>query len=94
MRVWPGLVFAALLTACTANAPPERLVFGVSGDRVAEASTPEADAEMRRFLDWKLNQICTLGYDTVNVETLAAEENRQIVNENVRCSPYTHVRLF
>ncbi len=95
MRVWTtALVVAASVAACTTNAPPERLVFGVSGDRVAVASTPEADAETRRFLDWKVNKICTLGYDTVKVETLAAEENRQIVNENVRCSPYTHVSPF
>ncbi len=94
MRVWPSVVLATLLAACTTSAPPERLVFGVSADRPAEASTPTADAEMRRFLDWKVNQICTLGYETVKVETLPAEENRQIVDEDVRCNPYTHVSLF
>ncbi len=44
---------------------------------------------MRQFLDWKLSQICTLGYDTVKVETLAAEADKQIVDEEVRCKPYT-----
>ncbi|HEX7970294.1 MAG TPA: hypothetical protein VF502_18875 [Stellaceae bacterium] len=94
MRVWPSVAVAALLAACTTNAPPERLVFGVSGDRPAGSSSSEADAEMRRFLDWKVNQICTLGYETVKVETLPAEDDKQIVDEDVRCDPYTHVSLF
>lgn len=93
MRIWPSFIVVALLAACT-SAPPERSVFGVSGDRLAGASSPEADAEMRRFLDWKVSQTCTLGYDTVNVQTLAAEDNKQIVNENLRCHDYTHARLF
>jgi len=49
---------------------------------------------MRRFLDWKVSQICTLGYDTVKVETLAAEQDMQIVDEELRCKPYRHVSLF
>ncbi len=94
MRAWPSVAVAALLAACTTSAPPERLVFGVSGDRVAGASSAEADAEMRRFLDWKVNQICTLGYETVKVDTLPAEEDKQIVNEDLRCDQYTHVSLY
>ncbi|HET7594089.1 MAG TPA: hypothetical protein VFK49_01485 [Stellaceae bacterium] len=94
MRAALGFVFALLLTACTTTAPPERLVFGVSGDRPSASTGAESDAEMRRFLDWKVSQICTLGYDTVKVETLGAEQDLQIVDEELRCKPYTHVSLF
>ena len=93
MRIALSLVFVLSLAACT-SAPPERLVFGVSGARQAGAATPEADAEMRRFLDWKVSQICTLGYDTVKVETMAAEQDMEIVDEELRCKPYWHVSLF
>ncbi|HJT09131.1 MAG TPA: hypothetical protein VJ747_19515 [Stellaceae bacterium] len=93
MRVALSLVFVLLLAACTSG-PPERLVFGVSGARPAGNADAQGDAEMRRFLDWKVSQICTLGYDTVKVETLAAEQDTQIVDEELRCKPYRHVSLF
>jgi len=95
MRIALSLVCVLLpLAACTTTAPPERLVFGVSGARPAGNSDADNDAEMRRFLDWKVSQICTLGYDTVKVETLAAEQDTQIVDEELRCKPYRHVSLF
>ena len=95
MRIALSLVCVLLpLAACTTTAPPERLVFGVSGTRPAGNSDADGDAEMRRFLDWKVSQICTLGYDTVKVETLAAEQDTQIVDEELRCKPYRHVSLF
>jgi hypothetical protein len=87
MRFSLLLAVAAMLAACT-TAPPERLVFGVSGERAAGSASEAADAEMRRFLDWKANQICTQGYETVKVDTLAAEEDQQIVDEELRCRPY------
>lgn len=93
MRITLSLVFVLLLAACT-SAPPERLVLGVSAARPAANTDAQSDAEMRRFLDWKVSQICTLGYDTVKVETLAAEEDTQIVDEELRCKPYRHVSLF
>ena len=43
---------------------------------------------MRQYLDARLNQICTHGYDTVKVETLAAEAGKQIVDEEARCKNY------
>jgi len=87
-RWFPIVVTAFVASACTTAHPPDRLVFGVSGDRVAGSSSEQADAEMRQYLDWKLNQICTLGYDTVKVDTLAAEAGKQIVDEEVRCKNY------
>lgn len=94
MRRWlPILALALLAGGCGTPREPDRLVFGVSGDRAADASNAEADAEMRRFLDWKLGQICTLGYDTVKVDTLPAEENKQLVDEEARCKDY-HLSLF
>lgn len=89
MRRWlPIAALAFAVAACATPHPPDRLVFGVSGDRQAGAASPQADAEMRRFLDAKINQICTLGYDTVKVETLAAEAGKQLVDEEVRCRDY------
>jgi hypothetical protein len=90
MHRWlPIAAIAFVASACSTPHPPDRLVFGVSGDRAAGASSAQADDEMRQFLDWKLNQICTLGYDTVKVETLAAEANMQIVDEEARCKDYS-----
>jgi len=90
MTRWlPIVVTAFVASACTTEHPPDRLVFGVSGDRVAGTSSEQADAEMRQFLDWKLNQICTLGYETVRVDTLGAEEGKQIVDEEARCNNYS-----
>lgn len=96
MRRWLCLAALAVLASACARttAEPDRLVFGVSGSRPAGAASAEADAKMRSFLDWKVSQICTLGYDTVKVDTLAAEENQQLVDEELRCKPYTAVRLF
>jgi hypothetical protein len=93
MRVTLSLVFVLLLAACS-DTPPERLLLGVSGARPASEANADSDAEMRRFLDWKVSQICTLGYDTVKVETLAAEQDMQIVDEELRCKPYRHASLF
>jgi hypothetical protein len=87
MRLSLLLAAAVILASCT-TAPPERLVFGVSGDRPGGSSSEAADAEMRKFLDWKANQICTLGYQPVKVDTLAAEQDQQIVDEELRCRPY------
>lgn len=90
MRWW--LIFAALagVAACALDPDnnPGRFVIGVSGDRLAGSATPENDAAMHGFLDRKANAICTLGYDTVHVNTLAAEESRELVNEELRCKPY------
>ena len=89
MHRWlPIVVTAFLAGACTTAHPPDRLVFGVSGDRPAGGSSEQADAEMRQYLDGQLNQICTQGYDTVKVDTLAAENNQQIVDEEARCKNY------
>jgi hypothetical protein len=88
MRRWLAIAALAQLVGACAATDPDRLVFGVAGDRPAGTSGAEADTEMRRFLDWKLNQICTLGYDTVKVDTQPAEENLQIVDEDARCKGY------
>ena len=74
-------------------ADPARLAIGVSGERLAGSASAEADAKMRNYLDSKANQICTGGYDTVTVDTLAAEEGKQLVDEELRCRPY-ELQLF
>ncbi len=74
-------------------ADPARLVVGVSGERSAGSSSAEADAKMRGYLHSKATQICTAGYETVKVDTLAAENDKQLVDEELRCQPY-QLRLF
>jgi hypothetical protein len=81
------------LSACTTPREPDRVVFGVAGDRVASDTTPASDDAMRGFLDAKVNRVCTLGYETVTVATLPAEDNHALVDEEVRCSDYS-LRLF
>jgi hypothetical protein len=88
MRRWLSIAALSLLVGACSATDPNRLVIGVAGDRAAGTASADADGEMRRFLDWKLSQICTLGYDTVKVDTLPAEEGKQIVDEDARCKGY------
>jgi hypothetical protein len=81
------------LAACATPREPDRVVFGVAGDRAATDATPAGDEAMRRFLDAKVNRVCTLGYETMKVATLPAEDNRALVDEDVRCNDYS-LRLF
>jgi len=84
------LLIPALLLlagACTAR-DPDRVVIGVSYDRPVPTASPQSDAEMRRVLDVAAHQICTRGYDPVKVSTLAAEDNQEIVREDLRCRDY------
>jgi hypothetical protein len=89
IRWLPLAILAVIAAACSTPREPGRLVFGVSGDRAASATSPADNAAMRRFLDAQLNQICTLGYDTVKVDTVAAEGDRQLIDEQVRCHDYS-----
>jgi len=84
------LLISALLLlagACTAR-DPDRLVIGVSYDRPVAAASPQSDQDMRGVLDVEAHQICTRGYDPVKVSTLAAEDNQEIVTEDLRCRDY------
>ena len=76
-----------LAGACTAR-EPDRLVIGVSYDRPVSAASPQSDEDMRRVLDLEAHEICTRGYDPVKVSTLAAEDNQEIVTEDLRCRNY------
>ncbi len=90
MRRLPLLLLLALgLAACApSDRDPARYQFGVSGDRPA-AGNAAADPELRAYLDWKVRQICTLGYRTIKTDTLAAEDGKQIVDLDARCNEYT-----
>jgi hypothetical protein len=94
MRRW--LLLAALggLVAACALAPPEpdREVFGVSAARPATAGTAPPDARVQSVLDWKASQICTIGWDTVGERVDPAEEGQQMVDRQLRCTPY-HLAL-
>ena len=86
-RYLPLAAFIVLLGACTAR-EPDRLVIGVSYDRAAGSGSAEADTDMRRVLDAEARQICTLGYEPAKVSTLPAEDNQEIVTEDLRCNDY------
>ena len=88
MRFWVPILILAMLAGCGADRQSARYRFGVSGDRLASATIPANNEAMRRFLDAKARQICTLGYSVVKVDTMAAENGRQIVDLDVRCNPY------
>jgi hypothetical protein len=89
IRWLPLAALTVIAAACSTPREPDRLVFGVSADRAASATVPADDAAMRRYLDARLNQICTLGYDTVKVDTIAAEAGQQLVDEQARCRDYS-----
>jgi hypothetical protein len=93
MRGAPLITMIVALSACTTPREPDRVVFGVAGDRAATDTTPESDDAMRRFLDAKVNRVCTLGYETQKVATIPAEDNHALVNEVVRCNDYS-LRIF
>jgi hypothetical protein len=82
------MILGFCLAACASDRDPARYQFGVSGDRPA-AGTAAPDPEMRAYLDWKVRQICTLGYRTIKVDTLAAENGKQIVDLDAQCNDYS-----
>jgi hypothetical protein len=86
-RCLPILALLLLAGACTER-DPDRLVIGVSYDRAAGSASPQADEDMRRVLDVAARQICTHGYEPAKVSTLAAENNYEIVTEDLRCRDY------
>lgn len=88
MRFWLPFLLLATLAACADNRDPARYQFGVSGARMAGTASAENDQKMRAFLDVKARQICTLGYNVVKAETLAAEDNEQIVALDLSCKQY------
>jgi len=76
------------LGACApSDRDPARYQFGVSGDRPG-AGAATADPQMRAYLDWKARQICTLGYQTVKIDTLTAEDGLQIIDLEAQCNDY------
>jgi len=93
MRCALLITVIAALSACSTPREPDRVAFGVAGDRAATETTPASDDAMRRFLDAKVNRVCTLGYETQKVRTIPAEDNHALVDEDVRCNDYSF-RLF
>ena len=89
MRRLFSIFILVCLAACSSDRDPARYRLGVSGDRLVSDATPEGDQAMRVFLDAKARQICTLGYSVGNVDTLAAEDARQIVDLELLCNEYS-----
>jgi hypothetical protein len=88
MRIYVPILLLTLLAACASGPESARYEFGVSGDRLATATTPADEAAMRQYLDRRARQVCTQGYRVVKVDTLPAENGRQIVDLDLQCNPY------
>lgn len=80
MRI--SILFLCLLglSACGSIGDDSRYEFGVSATQGPTA--PEV-------LAWKANQICTRGYRVVGQDTVRAEDGKEIVDQHVRCNPYS-----
>src|SRR5579863_6895834 len=85
MRVWVPILLLAGLTACTDSPNNPRYQFGVSADRPVPA-TPAATAATQALLDRKANQLCTLGYQVVKQDEVAADQGRQILDNHLQCN--------
>ena len=89
MRRWILVaVLSCLVAACSSAGDQTRYQFGVSGDRPATEASADSDQAMKKFLDAKANQICTHGYEVVKVETLGAQDGKQLVDLDLRCNAY------
>jgi hypothetical protein len=93
MRRHVPIAALILLVGACAEREPDRTVFGVSYDRAAGSASTESDNDIRQALDLQARQLCTRGYDSVKVSTLPAEDNNEIVTEDLRCHDY-HFHLI
>lgn len=97
MGRWLALgVLAAMVSACGSFSPslpgdPARLVIGVSAARPA-AGTAAPQGQSRKILAWKIGQICTHGATRLRQDFDSAEQGRQFVDWQFRCTPY-HLAL-
>jgi hypothetical protein len=89
-----GAALAGLLAGCgtftgTVATDPSRTLFGVE---VSQPAPPPGDAaaqaDAAKTLQWKVSQICTTGYGPVHEDVEPAESDHQIVDWQLRCSPY------
>jgi hypothetical protein len=88
-RCLPLAMIALSLAGCgsferSVATNPDRTVFGVSAAQ--QAGAPDADSA--KLLDWKTAQTCTTGVVIVKQDAIAAENNQQIVDREIRCRPY------
>jgi len=86
-------VLAGLIAGCGSFMPvipgnPDRLGIGVSAARPAAAGTAEPDADVSHTLQWKVSQLCTNGSDRISQNFEPAEQDQQLVDWQLRCSPY------
>jgi hypothetical protein len=84
MRICVVILILACLSACGTIGDESRYRFGVSADRPASGNMPT-----EATLAWKANQICTQGYQVLHQDTMRAEGGLQIVDDHLRCNPYS-----
>jgi hypothetical protein len=90
------LVAAAVvgsLGACSSFSPtgktdPARTVIGVSAPQVRDGTSTAAQPAAIDMVQWKADQICTHGIDRINEDAEPAEEGKQLVDWQLRCTPY------
>jgi hypothetical protein len=90
MHRWLCLIMlAGLAGACSEPYDENRFIFGVSADRPVKAQgDAQLDQKIKTYLDSRVNQICTLGYDMIRQDLVQAESGQQLVDWEVRCRPY------
>ena len=87
------IVLLGLLSGCVPIAiDPARDQFGVSTAR-PDAGEAGPDGPQLAELDRKAQQICTTGYQGIAPTVLPAQNDQQLVNQQLRCSHYDRLNL-
>jgi len=91
---WLGAIaLAALLAGCgsfdgSLPGDPAREIFGISTPQSGAENNTAVSPEAAKALAWKTRQVCT-GPDQLQREDVEpAEPPRQLVDRQIRCSPY------
>ena len=85
---------AALVAGCgtfngTVPGDPSRDGLGVSMHQPSEGEAVAVDPAVARTLDWKARQLCTLGYRPTASDIVAAESDKEIVDQKFQCNDYS-----
>ena len=94
MLRWLGVpALVALLAGCgsfdgTLPGDPAREVFGISTPQPGAETNTTVTPEAAKVMAWKVRQICTTPAQRQREDVEGAEPPRQLVDWQLRCSPY------
>lgn len=87
------VVLLGLLAGCVPiNSDPSRDPFGVSAARPDVGATPPADPQLAA-LATKANAVCITGAQTQPPTVLPAQDNQQLVDQQLRCGHYDRLKF-